>query len=70
LPQTGAQPVFCDVRLGASDAFRIDINGNLLTSSHDSVQVYAPDGCRLGKILVPEIIADCTFGGPSASGSS
>ena len=55
--------VFCDVRPGASDGFRIDIHGNLFTSSHDSIQIYAPDGCRLGKILVPEIIANCTFGG-------
>lgn len=55
--------VFCKVLPGASDGFRIDIHGNLFTSSHDSIQVYAPDGCRLGKILVPEIIANCTFGG-------
>ncbi len=55
--------VFCDVRPGASDGFRIDIHGNLFTSSHDSIQIYATDGCRLGKILVPEIIANCTFGG-------
>jgi len=57
--------VFCEVLPGASDGFRIDIHGNLFTSSHDSIQVYAPDGCRLGKILVPEIIANCTFGGPN-----
>jgi gluconolactonase len=54
---------FADVRPGASDGFRIDIHGNLFSSSHDSIQVYSPDGVRLGKILVPEIIANCTFGG-------
>ena len=56
--------VFAEVLPGASDGFRIDIHGNVFTSSHDSIQVYAPDGTRLGKIFVPEIIANCTFGGP------
>jgi gluconolactonase len=56
--------VFAVVTPGASDGFRLDIHGNIFTSSHDSIQVYAPDGIRLGKILVPEIIANCTFGGP------
>lgn len=56
--------IFADVRPGASDGFRIDVRGNVFTSSQDSIQVYAPDGSRLGKILVPEIIANCTFGGP------
>jgi gluconolactonase len=27
------------------------------------VQVYAPDNRRLGKILLPEIVANLTFGG-------
>lgn len=56
--------VFADVRPGASDGFRLDVHGNVFTSSHDSIQVFAPDGTRLGKVLVPEIIANCTFGGP------
>jgi gluconolactonase len=55
--------VFAEITPGAPDGFRIDIHGNIFTSSHDSIQVYAPDGVRLGKILVPEIIANCTFGG-------
>lgn len=55
--------VFANVTPGASDGFRLDVHGNVFTSSHDSIQVYAPDGTRLGKILVPEIIANCTFGG-------
>jgi gluconolactonase len=55
--------VFADVRPGASDGFRLDVHGNIFTSSHDSIQVFSPDGNRLGKILVPEIIANCVFGG-------
>lgn len=56
--------VFAEVNPGSSDGFRLDVHGNIFTSSHDSIQVYNPAGVRLGKILVPEIIANCTFGGP------
>lgn len=59
--------VFAEVTPGASDGFRIDIHGNLFTSSHDSIQIYSPDGTRLGKILVPEVVANCTFGGTNGN---
>lgn len=56
--------VFAAIDPGQPDGFRVDDRGNIFTSSEDSVQVYAPDGTRLGKILVPEICANLTFGGP------
>lgn len=56
--------LFADVSPGLSDGFRPDQHGNIFTSSLDSIQVYAPDGTLLGKIMVPEKIANCTFGGP------
>jgi gluconolactonase len=55
---------FAMVSPGMVDGFRIDIHGNLFTSSQDSVQVYASDGSHLGKILVPEKVGNLTFGGP------
>jgi gluconolactonase len=55
--------VFAEIEPGLSDGFRFDVNSFLYTSSRDSIQVYAEDGTRLGKILVPEPIANCTFGG-------
>ena len=55
--------VFATIDPGLADGFRIDVNGNLFTSSADSIQIFAPDGVRLGKILVPEVISNCTFGG-------
>ena len=55
--------VFAVIEPGQPDGFRVDSNGNVFTSSKDSVQVYAPDGTRLGKILVPEVSANLTFGG-------
>ncbi len=55
--------VFAEVSPGLADGFRIDVNGWIYTSSEDSIQVYHPDGTLLGKIPVPEKIANCTFGG-------
>ncbi len=56
--------IFADVRPGLPDGFRVDSNGNLYISSLDAIQVYAPDGTRIGRIPVPERIANCCFGGP------
>ena len=55
---------FCHIDPGMADGFRFDHNAYLYTSSADSIQVYTEAGERLGKILVPEKIANCTFGGP------
>lgn len=55
--------VFCDIKTGIPDGFRIDMNGNLWTSCHAGVESYAPDGTLLGRINVPEIVANVTFGG-------
>lgn len=55
--------VFATVNPGLPDGFRIDAQGWLYTSSADSVQVYHPDGCLLGKIYVPEKVGNLCFGG-------
>jgi gluconolactonase len=55
--------VFCDIKTGIPDGFRIDVNGNLWTSTHAGVECYAPDGTLLGRINVPEIVANVCFGG-------
>jgi gluconolactonase len=55
---------FALISPGMSDGFRVDVHGNIFTSSEDSVQVYARDGTHLGKILVPEKVGNLTFGGP------
>ena len=54
--------LFAKVEPGQPDGFRVDVQGNLFTSSADSVQVYAPDGTHLGKIFVPEVCTNLTFG--------
>jgi gluconolactonase len=55
--------IFAVIEPGLPDGFRLDKNGWIFTSSKDSVQVFAPDGTLLGKILVPETVGNLTFGG-------
>ncbi|MEH2159858.1 MAG: SMP-30/gluconolactonase/LRE family protein [Nostoc sp.] len=55
--------VFAVIDPGQPDGLRVDENGNVFTSSEDSVQIYAPDGTQLGKILVPETSTNLIFGG-------
>ena len=56
--------LFAEVNPGLADGIRVDVHGNVWTSSADSVQVYAPDGRRLGGIPVPEVVGNLCFGGP------
>lgn len=56
--------VFAQIDAGLPDGIRIDVEGNIWSSAADGVHCLAPDGTRLGKILVPEAVANLTFGGP------
>ncbi|MEZ4669584.1 MAG: SMP-30/gluconolactonase/LRE family protein [Anaerolineae bacterium] len=56
--------LFVEINPGIADGFRVDHNGYLYISSRDSIQVYTEDRVQLGKIMVPEPIANCTFAGP------
>lgn len=55
---------FAVIDAGIPDGIRTDLAGNLWSSAADGVHCFAPDGHRLGKILVPEVVANLTFGGP------
>ena len=55
--------VFAVVQPGLADGIRVDVQGFLYTSSEDSVQVYHPDGTRIGRIAVPEKVGNLVFGG-------
>ena len=59
--------VFAEVSPGFPDGFRVDVHGNVWTSSADSVQVFAPDGVRLGAVPVPQVVGNLCFGGPDRS---
>lgn len=56
--------VFCEVEPGVPDGFRVDIDGNVWTSCQNGVICFAADGTRLGKIRIPQIVSNLTFGGP------
>ena len=56
--------LFADINPGCPDGFRLDASGNIFTSSQDAIQIFAPDGTRLGRIPVPETSSNCCFGGP------
>jgi gluconolactonase len=54
---------------GGLDGIRADIDGNIWAGAgwagegYDGVHVFAPDGDRIGQILLPEICSNVCFGG-------
>ena len=54
---------FAKLNPGMSDGFRLDMHGNIFTSSNDSIQVINPRGELIGKIHLPERSSNCVFGG-------
>ena len=55
--------LFHKVDTGLADGFRLDTDGNIWTSAGDGVHCISPEGKLLGKILVPEVVANVCFGG-------
>jgi gluconolactonase len=49
---------------GVFDGFRLDGDGRVWTSAADGVHCYDPDGTLLGKIHVPEVVANVAWGWP------
>ena len=49
---------------GLFDGFRLDGDGRIWTSAADGVHCYDPDGTLIGKVKVPEVVANVCFGGP------
>ncbi len=56
--------IFATSPAGLFDGFRLDSDGRIWASSGDGVCVYDPDGTLIGRVLVPEVIANVAFGGP------
>lgn len=54
---------------GGADGIRADVDGNIWSSAgwvgpgYDGVHIFAPDGKRIGQILLPEICSNLCFGG-------
>ncbi|MEO9650763.1 MAG: SMP-30/gluconolactonase/LRE family protein [Roseobacter sp.] len=56
--------VFADCSQGLFDGFRADTAGRIWTSAGDGVHCLAPTGELIGKIHIPEMVANVCFGGP------
>jgi gluconolactonase len=55
--------VFCVIDKGGPDGIRVDRDGRLWSSAGDGLHIFAPNGSRIGRILVPETPANLCFGG-------
>ncbi len=55
--------VFATCPVGLYDGLRVDVHDNLWLSAGDGVHCHAPDGDLLGKVLIPESVANLCFGG-------
>jgi gluconolactonase len=62
--QVGSAREFARIDRGLPDGLRVDVKGHVWCSAGDGVHVFHPDGTLLGKILVPETVANLCFGGP------
>ncbi|MGH7118543.1 MAG: SMP-30/gluconolactonase/LRE family protein [Acetobacteraceae bacterium] len=56
--------VLAEISPGIADGFRVDTEGNIWTSAGDGVQCITPGGDLIGKVRVPEKVANVCFGGP------
>jgi gluconolactonase len=61
--EKGSDEVFAVCTAGLFDGFRFDRAGRLWASADDGVHCYDPDGTLIGKIRIPEVCANLTFGG-------
>jgi gluconolactonase len=56
--------VFAHCDTGTFDGIRIDDSGRVWAAAGDGLHCFHPDGTLLGKLHVPEVTANFTFGGP------
>ena len=60
---TGGE-VFATCDAGTFDGLRLDELGRIWAAAHDGLHCFDPDGTLVGKLHVPEIVSNLTFGGP------
>ena len=59
-----AGEVFATCDAGSFDGIRVDEAGRVWAAAHDGLHCLDPDGTLLGKLHIPEIVSNLTFGGP------
>ncbi|WP_410660717.1 SMP-30/gluconolactonase/LRE family protein [Amycolatopsis sp. lyj-112] len=60
---TGGE-IFATCDAGVFDGVRVDDAGRVWAAAHDGLHCFAPDGTRIGKLRIPEVCSNLTFGGP------
>ena len=66
LPRDGFSPpaIYSPSEPGVPDGMKCDAQGNVWVCGPGGVWVYAPDGALIGKLRVPELVGNLTWGGP------
>ncbi|KEF34548.1 gluconolactonase [Deinococcus sp. RL] len=59
--------IWATVRPGKTDGLRVDEAGRVWSSAGDGVHVLSPQGEELGRVAVPETVANLCFGGPQGT---
>ncbi|MGW3996769.1 SMP-30/gluconolactonase/LRE family protein [Amycolatopsis sp. NPDC004772] len=55
--------IFATSDSGGFDGVRVDSEGHVWAAAHDGLHCFAPDGTRIGKLRIPEVCSNFTFGG-------
>ena len=56
--------IFATSDAGGFDGIRVDAARRVWAAAHDGLHCFAPDGTRIGKLRIPEVCSNLTFGGP------
>ncbi|MGZ0148402.1 SMP-30/gluconolactonase/LRE family protein [Kribbella sp. WER1] len=63
---TGGE-VFAPCTAGMFDGIRSDSTGRVWAATHEGVHCFDPDGTLIGKLLLPDVVSNLTFGGPKGN---
>jgi gluconolactonase len=55
--------IFATCEAGTFDGIRLDADGRIWAAAADGLHCFDPDGTLIGKLHVPEVVANFTFGG-------